>query len=102
MVRAVHQRWRIERDYQDLKQDFGLGHYEWRGLRSALERQLGDGALQRQELQRALDESRQPESIANERNEIQIVDTHEPSETRVNIGFAAGWHQISRTLLLDT
>ncbi len=20
-------RWRIERDYQDLKQDFGLGHY---------------------------------------------------------------------------
>jgi hypothetical protein len=28
-------RWRIERDYQDLKQDFGLGHYEgggWRGF----------------------------------------------------------------------
>ena len=28
-------RWRIERDYQDLKQDFGVGHYEgrnWRGF----------------------------------------------------------------------
>ena len=35
LVSAVYQRWRIERDYQDLKQDFGLGHYEgrgWRGL----------------------------------------------------------------------
>ena len=34
-VGAAHHRWRIERDYQDLKQDFGLGHYEgsgWRGF----------------------------------------------------------------------
>lgn len=31
LVSIAHQRWRIERDYQDLKQDFGLDHYEGRG-----------------------------------------------------------------------
>jgi SRSO17 transposase len=33
LVSTTYQRWRIERDYQDLKQDFGLGHYEGRGWR---------------------------------------------------------------------
>ena len=33
LISVAHQRWRIERDYQDLKQDFGLGHYEGRGWR---------------------------------------------------------------------
>jgi SRSO17 transposase len=33
LVAVAHQRWRIERDYQDLKQDFGLDHYEGRGWR---------------------------------------------------------------------
>lgn len=33
LVSATYQRWRTERDYQELKQDFGLGHYEGRGWR---------------------------------------------------------------------
>ncbi len=35
MVFVTKMRWRIERDYQDLKQEFGLTHYEgrsWRGF----------------------------------------------------------------------
>src|SRR5215468_368086 len=31
LVDAAKLRWRIERDYQELKQEVGLGHYEWRG-----------------------------------------------------------------------
>jgi SRSO17 transposase len=35
LVRLVKVRWRIERDYEELKQELGLGHYEgrnWRGF----------------------------------------------------------------------
>ncbi len=33
LVRTAKLRWRIERDYQDLKQEVGFGHYEGRGWR---------------------------------------------------------------------
>ncbi|MGY2843935.1 SRSO17 transposase [Bradyrhizobium sp. USDA 4510] len=33
LVETAKMRWRIERDYQDLKQEVGLGHFEGRGWR---------------------------------------------------------------------
>jgi SRSO17 transposase len=33
LITLAKQRWRIERDYQELKQELGLGHYEGRGWR---------------------------------------------------------------------
>src|ERR1700758_1694721 len=33
LVRLAKQRWMIERDYQELKQELGLGHFEGRGWR---------------------------------------------------------------------
>ncbi len=54
LVRAANQRWRIERDYQDLEQDFGLGHYEgcgWRGFHhDASLRIAADGFLMAERL----------------------------------------------------
>ena len=44
--------------------------------------------------------SLKPESIANQRSEIQIVDTQESLETRISTDFTACWHQINRTLLV--
>ncbi len=41
-----------------------------------------------------------PESSANVENEIQIVDTHKSLRTLVGIGFAAGWLQLNRTLVI--
>ena len=38
LVDITKMRWRIERDYQELKQEIGLDHYEgrgWRGFPSA-------------------------------------------------------------------
>ena len=35
LVRTAKMRWRIERDYQELKDELGIDHYEgrsWRGL----------------------------------------------------------------------
>ena len=48
LVDLAKLRWRIERDYQDLKQEVGLGHYEgrgWRGFHRGLrlpDRRAGD------------------------------------------------------------
>ena len=33
MVQLIKLRWRIERDYRELKQEVGLGHFEGRGWR---------------------------------------------------------------------
>ena len=33
LVRLAKHRWIIERDYEELKQELGLGHYEGRGWR---------------------------------------------------------------------
>jgi hypothetical protein len=38
--------------------------------------------------------------MPNRKSEIQIVDTHETSETRSTIGFIAEQHQLNRTVVL--
>jgi hypothetical protein len=37
--------------------------------------------------------------MPNRKSEIQIVDTHETSETRSTIGFIAEQHQLNRTVV---
>lgn len=32
LVDMAHMRWRIDHDYRDLKQEIGLGHYEWQNV----------------------------------------------------------------------
>jgi hypothetical protein len=44
-------------------------------------------------------QSYKPESIANAKSEIQIVDTLESFKALINIGITAGMPQINRTLL---
>jgi len=44
--------------------------------------------------------SSRPASIANKPSEIQVVDTHETLEPRINIGVAVDHGQMNRTLLV--
>jgi len=41
-----------------------------------------------------------PASIANGQIKIQIVDTPKSLETRISVGFGAGWRQMNWTLLM--
>src|SRR5215470_1912932 len=43
LVDLAKMRWRIERDYEDLKQEIGLGHYEGRGWPAARNRATSPG-----------------------------------------------------------
>ena len=45
LVHVVKQRWRIERDYLELKQEIGLGHFEGRPSGAWLHQDAGEGFI---------------------------------------------------------
>jgi SRSO17 transposase len=72
LVRVAHLRWRIERDYQDLKQDLGLGHYEGRGWRGFHHHaSLAIAAYGFLVAQRLVEECSARETLAGEKNFIE-------------------------------
>jgi len=79
MVFETKMRWRIERDYQDLKQDLGLGHYEgrgWRGFHHHASLSIAAyGFLLAQRLQH-------PNEIGSKKNSAQLQEPALPTHYR--------------------
>lgn len=63
LVATTKARWRIERDYEELKQQFGLGHYEGRGWGADRIQHLLDGVPSKGDIP-AQDNSREQQKPA--------------------------------------